>query len=194
MTRAAAVPLHRRVERWLSGRKRTTRNRLKGNLPWVRIPPSPFPEQKRGFPATALTSAFSALPSHGRCGPVPGGRPRRREGLALAAPLPAHQKTADGRICALGPIPGFRPRPPATSAMGRTVFSLKRESIPVMPSNAARITAGADTPSSPFRPLRSTGTPPRPLAPAPSATAMTCSRRSTRTSFLRVSWLKLGTI
>ena len=30
------------VERWLSGRKRTTRNRLKGNLPWVRIPPSPF--------------------------------------------------------------------------------------------------------------------------------------------------------
>ena len=30
-----------RLERWLSGRKRTTRNRLKGNLPWVRIPPSP---------------------------------------------------------------------------------------------------------------------------------------------------------
>ena len=30
------------LERWLSGRKRTTRNRLKGNLPWVRIPPSPL--------------------------------------------------------------------------------------------------------------------------------------------------------
>ena len=36
-----------RWERWLSGRKRTTRNRLKGNLPWVRIPPSPFQGPKR---------------------------------------------------------------------------------------------------------------------------------------------------
>ena len=30
------------MERWLSGRKRTTRNRLIGNYSWVRIPPSPF--------------------------------------------------------------------------------------------------------------------------------------------------------
>ena len=29
------------VERWLSGRKRTTRNRLIGSYSWVRIPPSP---------------------------------------------------------------------------------------------------------------------------------------------------------
>ena len=30
-----------REERWLSGRKRTTRNRLIGNYSWVRIPPFP---------------------------------------------------------------------------------------------------------------------------------------------------------
>ncbi len=45
-----------RQERWLSGRKRTTRNRLKGNLPWVRIPPSPFQgpqtEISQGLPKT----------------------------------------------------------------------------------------------------------------------------------------------
>ena len=29
------------MERWLSGRKRTIRNRLIGNYSWVRIPPSP---------------------------------------------------------------------------------------------------------------------------------------------------------
>ena len=43
------------LERWLSGRKRTTRNRLKGNLPWVRIPPSPFQGSKRGFPRVSET-------------------------------------------------------------------------------------------------------------------------------------------
>ena len=37
-----ALRLYGRLERWLSGRKRTTRNRLTGNRPWVRIPPSPF--------------------------------------------------------------------------------------------------------------------------------------------------------
>ena len=41
--KALKVNLHSfLVERWLSGRKRTTRNRLTGNRPWVRIPPSPF--------------------------------------------------------------------------------------------------------------------------------------------------------
>ena len=30
------------MERWLSGRKRTIRNRLTGDCSWVRIPPSPF--------------------------------------------------------------------------------------------------------------------------------------------------------
>ena len=29
------------MERWLSGRKRTIRNRLTGDCSWVRIPPSP---------------------------------------------------------------------------------------------------------------------------------------------------------
>ena len=33
---------YKHEERWLSGRKRTTRNRLIGNYSWVRIPPSPF--------------------------------------------------------------------------------------------------------------------------------------------------------
>ena len=30
------------MERWLSGRKRTIRNRLTGDCSWVRIPPSPY--------------------------------------------------------------------------------------------------------------------------------------------------------
>ena len=30
------------MERWLSGRKRTIRNRLTGDCSWVRIPPSPL--------------------------------------------------------------------------------------------------------------------------------------------------------
>ena len=33
---------YKQKERWLSGRKRTTRNRLIGNYSWVRIPPSPY--------------------------------------------------------------------------------------------------------------------------------------------------------
>ena len=33
---------YKKRERWLSGRKRTIRNRLIGNYSWVRIPPSPF--------------------------------------------------------------------------------------------------------------------------------------------------------
>ena len=33
---------YKKQERWLSGRKRTTRNRLIGNYSWVRIPPSPL--------------------------------------------------------------------------------------------------------------------------------------------------------
>jgi hypothetical protein len=41
--------------------------------------------------------------------------------------------TADGRICASGPIQGPRSKPPATSAMSRNVFSMKTESIPVLP-------------------------------------------------------------
>ncbi len=41
--------------------------------------------------------------------------------------------TADARICASGPIPGPRSKPPATSAMSRNVFSMKTESIPVLP-------------------------------------------------------------
>ena len=117
-------------------------------------------------------TAFSALPGLGRCRPAPGGRPRRRELLALAAPLPTHKGRPTTGFCASGPIPGFRSRPPVTSAVGRNTFSMKTESIPVLPRNAARISAGADTPSSPRRPLFSTGTPPRQLAPGASVTAI----------------------